>query len=507
MRQNEEILFKNWQWGECLDYLNNIVQHSDNIVLLSGCHDSGKTTLKQELISLLPDHFKTFSMYGEPRLGVASFMRQITIGFGLSWDSNGPPDWEELRRAIFSQPDCSWILLIDDAEKLSWDTLNALINLYTTVSAEGSQFSLILFADVSLSDSIKNSVLKDFFETKFQIVDLQSLELEEMTIFLRDHMKLIFDRKTLKKIYNASNGVIGKVKQLAVSELNIRNTGETMVFKNLLENIISPPVVRVVVCGGLLFVAYILFGITQTKDAGSVDIVMEQEAQTSVQNVQVAQNERIVNSKIQTQRVIDNIAVPAVALQTVASTSHENIQQYDQLYQKLHTDLKNSLQEQLSQLQIEVNRLQEKITKLPATIATTATTQKILIEKTPSTIKPNLTTKPTNIVKTNTLQINNAEKQLLKVAKNRYVLQLMASKNEQSAKRLISNHPALSNKVKYFCGKFRPQEDAWFVVVHGSYVNKESAISDIKNLPTELQKLKPIVRDYASVHQLINNKH
>ena len=62
MRQNEEILFKNWQWGECLDYLNNIVQHSDNIVLLSGCHDSGKTTLKQELISLLPDHFKTFSM-------------------------------------------------------------------------------------------------------------------------------------------------------------------------------------------------------------------------------------------------------------------------------------------------------------------------------------------------------------------------------------------------------------------------------------------------------------
>jgi septal ring-binding cell division protein DamX len=41
--------------------------------------------------------------------------------------------------------------------------------------------------------------------------------------------------------------------------------------------------------------------------------------------------------------------------------------------------------------------------------------------------------------------------------------------------------------------------------VHGVYASRESALQDIKNLPKDLQKLKPIVRDYASIHQLINN--
>lgn len=492
MRHNEEILFKDWQWGECLDYLNNIIHHGDNIVLVSGELDSGKTTLKQEIISALPNHFKMFSMYGEPRLGVATFMRQITMGFGLSWDNNLPPDWDELRRAIFSQPECKWVLLIDDAEKLSWDTLNAVINLYVTSIAEGSKFSLVLFADVHLLGSIKNSVLKDFFETKFQIVELQSLKLEEMGVFLDAHMQLTFDRKTLKKIYNASNGVIGKVKQLAISELNIKNTGENMIFKNLMENIISPPVIRVFVCAGLLFVAYILFGITQKKDINSSDIVLEQEAQKFLHKSQFAQIDPTTNYKVDEQKVAHNtISENNTFKSNALPTSIENTE-YDQLYQKLHSDLKNSLQEQLYKLQSDITKLQEKITTLPLA------TEKPVI----SVTNGNANNKQINAEKHSSLQTNN---NFLKIAKNRYVLQLMASKNEQSAKKLINSHPSLSAKVKYFSGKFKSQDDVWFVVVHGVYASRESALQDIKNLPKDLQKLKPIVRDYASIHQLINN--
>lgn len=460
MYQNEQMLFYDWHWGESLNYLNNIINNNnnDNAILVSGESDNGKTTLKQEIISLLPSYVKVFSMNGEPKLGVTTFMRQITLGFGLSWDYNLPPDWGELRRAMFSQPECKWLLLIDDAEKLSWDTLNALINLYATFSAEGSQFNLILFAEVSFLSSIQNTAFKDFFQNKFHTIELQPLKLAEMLVFISEHMQLNFDRHTLKRIYNASNGVIGKVKQLAMSELNIKNTEENLSLKNLVANIGSPPVIRILVCASLLFIAYILFSITQKKEINYTDMTVGPEA-----------------PKVQLVTTTDSI-------------------QYDKLYQKLHDDLNNNLREQLEKLQSDITKLQEKITTLSVVTATDKPIDKI------STLATHA-----NINSKQIKQINSPEKQLLKIAKNRYVLQLMASKNEQTAKRLVNSYPSLITKVKYFPGKFRQQEDVWFVVVHGVYANRELAMQDVKNLPQDLQKLKPIVRDYAYIHQLINN--
>ncbi len=468
MRQHEEILFKDWQWGECLDYLSNIVYHSDNIVLISGEADSGKTTLKQELIRLLPGNFKILSIYGESRSGVTAFMKQITTGFGLTWDSNSLPSWNELQRAILSEIDFNWVLLIDDAQKLSWDSLNALVNLYTKIIAEGSKFSLALFADITLAESIKNSVLKDFFETKFQILELQPLNLEQMTNFLRDNMQLIFDRKTLKKIYNASNGVIGKIKQLAMSELNIKNTGEKMIFKNLAEKITNPLIIRGFVCGSLLLLAFVLFSITQKKDIVAYE-----------------------------QPINHDVAVKDIAVKDIVGNT-----QYDKLYQQLHSELTNSMQEQLKAMQQEqFKAMQSEVTKLQETISILSSTMQKSAEKTMPMASVDLH------VNNRTLQINNNDNKLLKIAKNRYVLQLMASKNEQAAKKIITSHSNISNKIRYFSGKFKPQEDVWFIVVHGVYNSRELALKDIKNLPSDLQKLKPIVRDYASVHKLINNNH
>ena len=504
MIQNQEILFRDWQWGECLDYLNNIIYHTDNILLVSGVLDSGKTTLKQETISLLPSDFKVFSMFGEPRLGVVSFMQQVTSGFGLQWNNDLPPDWSVLQKEMFSKSDCNWVLLIDDAEKLSWDTLNALINLYTIVVAEGCKFSLILFADIILKESIHNSALKNFLEDKFQIIELQTLNIEQTKKFLTDHMQLSFDRKTLKKIYNASNGVIGKIKQLAISELNIKNTGENLMFKHLAENITNPPIIRIFVCGGLLLLAYALFSFTQKKDVGSLELAFDQESHSPSQNRKITNIDANINAKM-LEKPTNEVTAESSSIVKEGNllVSVDNNVKYEQLYQQLNSDLKDNLQ-QLQLLQLEVNKLQEQINTL------SSTDKKILIPKQPTvTLDSDPQKRSKNIssgLQSNKLQTN-YEKQLLKVDKNHYVLQLMASKNEQSVKNLITKYPSISGQMKYFSGKFKSKDDTWFIVVHGVYTNPEAALKDIRNLPLELKKLKPIVRDYASVHKLINNNH
>jgi|GEM_PF-1422550 type II secretory pathway predicted ATPase ExeA len=498
MRQNEEILFRDWHWSECLERLDNVVLHSDSIILVSGVTDSGKTTLKQELINILGTSFKIFSMCGEQRIGVTTLMRQVTLGFGLPWDNNLSPDWGGIQRAIFSQPNCRWVLLIDDAEKLSWDALNALIRLYTTVGSEGSQFSLILFADISLEDSLRNSVLKDFFENKFQTINLKPLSFDQMVAFLHS-IELTFEHRTLKKIYNASNGIIGKIKQLAISELNIKGTEHNMVFKKLLENIINPPVIRMAVCCSLLVMAYGLFSFVQKKSSWQMvglEKVVEQPKLDPVKEISSVDVATTIDS-LQPQQLVQQQLV-----QPIKDIDLQNIQsvQYEELYQRLYADLKTSLQEHIqSELsKVESNQL-DNIGKLENKLE-----QKIAELKLPIETKPIVarTINTVQAVKTETI-----EKNLLGIAKNRYTLQLMASKNEQTVKKLINNYPALTSKAKYFSAKFRPQqEDTWFVVVHGSYSNKELAMHDIKNLPIEIQNLKPIVRNYGSIHQLINNK-
>lgn len=489
MRQNENILFKNWHWGECLDCLDNVVRHSDSLVLVSGAINSGKTILKQELINLLGVNFKIFATFGDQKIGVTTFIRQITTGFDLPWNDTSAPTWSELQKAIFSQPNCRWVLLVDDAEKLSWDNLNALIRLYTIVNAEGSQFSLILFADVSLEESLKQSVLKEFFENKFQIIKLKALTFEQTLEYLNS-ININFDNKTLKKIHHAAEGSIGRVKQLAMNELNIKNINnikDSNMIKDVLVKIINPPVLRTIFCGGLLVVAYVLFGIVQ-KD--NVQTKIELEPATSQSQINIAKNESSILLEQPQPIVQENIIEPPININT---EKVQNIQQSvfipEELYQKLYVDLKSNLQEYI---QAELSKLEQQVTELKLSVANV-------------NYNNNANTKiSTRIHQT---KLEHTENNLLNIARNRYTLQIMASKNEQSVKKLFNNHPHLLSKAKYFRGKFSPEQGStWFVVVHGSYADRELAYNDIKNLPLDIQHLKPIVRDYGSIHQIINNK-
>lgn len=447
MNQNSGNLFKEWHWTECLECLDDALRHSDNIILVSGELDSGKTTLKEELINTLANNVKIFTMLGEQRIGIASLIKQVSFGFGVACNDNLTMDWSELQKTIFSQPNYQWVLLIDDAEKLSWDALNALIRLYTIVNSEGGKFNLILFAHLSLEESLKHSVLKDFFDNKFQVISLKPLTFDQMMKFLNS-LNFNFDHRTLKKIYTASDGFIGKVKQLAISELTIKSFDNQFVLKDLLKYIINPSAIKIIACGGLLVVVYFLFGIMQR-----IPQVVEQAAIEPVteSTTIIAQEEPIIKEhQAVSEQTKELVTEPQIA------ENSSNIS-YEELYQKLYADLKTSLQEQV---QHEISKLESKLK----------------VEPMQSSTKP------------------------------RYTLQLMASKNEQSVKNLFNNYPVLSSKAKYFNGKFnKQQKNSWFVVVYGNYTNREAAVKDIKNLPLGLQNLKPIPRNYDYIYQLVNN--
>lgn len=469
MQLNTDELFTQWHWSECLNYLDNIIRYSDNLVLISGAHNSGKTTLKQELIKLLGSNCKIFSTFGEQQLNMTTFIRNITEGFGLLWQEDNLPTWDKLQTAILSNASSRWILIIDDADKIPWDHLNALIRLYTVINSQNSQLSILLFAHSNLEYSLKQSVLKDLFEKKFQKINLQPLTFAQMIKYLHN-IKINLDSKHLKQIYEASAGYIGEIKKLAISKANLENVKynikDNIMQKDLLIKIINSATLKVICCSFLVVSVYVLFGVIQKNNLPTPKLELEQ----------------IVEPPIVEQATIAQTIIAQPELQVYTNSSSE------ELYQKLYNDLQNNLQQYM---QSELNKLEQQVADLKMQ----------LINNTANTA----TTNDNNILDAN--KLNNTENNLLSTAKNRYTLQIMAAKDEYSVKKLFNNYPQLLSKAKYFRAKFRPEQaSTWFVVVHGSYANRELAINDIKNLPVDIQTLKPIVRNYNYIHQIINNK-
>jgi septal ring-binding cell division protein DamX/type II secretory pathway predicted ATPase ExeA len=490
VRQDDDLLFKNWHWGKCLDYLyNNICYQSSNLVLIRGALDSGKTTLKQELIRILPENCKVFSMFGEikVKLGVVELIKKITAGFGESWDNDNFSGWQSLQRAVFSQQNVNWIILIDDAEKLCWEHLDSLLNLYNTIEISGGQLSLVFFSDFTFDEGMNKALLADFMNSKGQIIDLQPLNLEQTSEFLNDKMQLQFNHKILKKIYNASDGLIGKIKHLAVSELNINSSKGNTMFKNLFNNIINPPVVRAIICSGFLLLSYIAF--TFQKNTKKEDLAQDGITNTYISKASTKDQQNELEKKAQ------------------LSKDKEIIYAKDKQHLEKQLEEIDNLSKQLQTISSELNKIKDQVAELSFSINSLHGST-LNISKSSNNLKSNKLHAIDPMKKLAYIDsLRNYEQQLLKVNKKFYVLQIMSSKNEQSIKNLIDRYsPLCPNSIKYASGNLQPNKELWYVAWYGIYQDKQSALKDLSNLPRGLQTLNPIVKDYSAVHKLINSK-
>lgn len=92
------------------------------------------------------------------------------------------------------------------------------------------------------------------------------------------------------------------------------------------------------------------------------------------------------------------------------------------------------------------------------------------------------------------------EKRLLTIAPDYYTLQLMGVRDlHELTKFMGDNH--LNNQALIF-HTFYLNKD-WYVAVYGTYKNHTEALKVMENLPENIKRLKPWIRQVASVHKAI----
>lgn len=79
-----------------------------------------------------------------------------------------------------------------------------------------------------------------------------------------------------------------------------------------------------------------------------------------------------------------------------------------------------------------------------------------------------------------------------------FTLQLLGGRELASIKRLLKRHPGLASHAVYFRTQRNGQN--WYAVIYGVYASRQKAMAAIKRLPPALQKSRPWIRPFASIH-------
>jgi DamX protein len=83
-----------------------------------------------------------------------------------------------------------------------------------------------------------------------------------------------------------------------------------------------------------------------------------------------------------------------------------------------------------------------------------------------------------------------------------FTLQLLGASKEAGIQEFIEQNK-LDNAYYY---RTSHNGKDWFILVHGEYSSRDEAQSAIRELPLDLQELKPWARNYASVQKIIDKR-
>lgn len=93
------------------------------------------------------------------------------------------------------------------------------------------------------------------------------------------------------------------------------------------------------------------------------------------------------------------------------------------------------------------------------------------------------------------------EQQLLAYAPENFTLQIMGSRSEDAVQRFIDSELSAFNRG-YF--EARHEGEPWFVVVSGQYTSRTAADRALADLPSNIRRLNPWIRNVGDVHAAIN---
>jgi DamX protein len=551
---NNHTLLLN-KWEHHLDLLQHLIRTENVLLAVFGQKGSGKTTLSRQLTAQIGDTMHVYCISAQVSINLTKMLEILQEGFNLPAFDNELLE-ERLDNQIsdlqFHEQTC--VLLIDDAEELPEETLQALLYLIKQQSKTQMRLHVVLFGDHELQAKLAKLARQELSGDLIHSIELEPLTLEETRLYLQHRLKgrQLFTSIMIEDIYQSSHGVPERINHFA-EQLLLESRSEHQMSTE--PNIIKQHQTKIV--GGTVLVVMLALVVVFLERGAQHNNILAKETRPAVafmqpvnrhetaleqQSLNPSNNLAFQSEKPQIKPLVpEKIAanVPqktqptplntsAVTTKTaslpVAVTSQKPILMTSMgrlITKKLNSssDTSKSVSPSTSEVYADntadesVNNAQKpSIATLERAMLTPTVTDVSVVQK-KQPVKNRTTTSKhkhkvvnnkkstVKIVKKSKVKVlvpSVSNKPIMSMRESHYTLQLIALDQKKALQKFITaNH--LSGKVHTFI--IHRNGKILYAVTYGNYPSQAAAKTAVKTLPAAVQKNKVWARSFGSIQR------
>ena len=221
----DKFTFLDAERAQRINMLQHMCRYSNLLLIVQGDYGVGKTALMQRFITLAEPDWQVCQITANTMIDAEQLLFQAAQGFGVTQLPQDASELQELlyaRVATIHHNDQTPILIIDDAHLLPKDALLAIFNLADTYVNDVNLLRIILFCEPEIERIINSKDVRVLRERVTHTMEIGPFDEEATAEYLKHRMAVAgfnggspFTPKLIKKIYRGSDGLPGKINQLA----------------------------------------------------------------------------------------------------------------------------------------------------------------------------------------------------------------------------------------------------------------------------------------------------
>ncbi len=505
----DDIVYLTPEINYRIERVREAIAGSHKVIMVTSSPGAGKSVLAEYLESVPEINWKTSLVQAEAGMSSESLAFSI-LSKALPDKADKPalaiPMLHKYLE-LSSRADFVPVFIVDDADKLSLETLKFLLELATLRYAE-ARFRIVLFADESLNDRLDDPALDNLASGMIFSLHLPSLSRAQTREYIDTRLNAAgeisnypFDEAGVDYIYRISGGLPAGINLAAREIMQIIPEPEAPPTKNNTAKI-AAGVSLTAVAGVLLYLLLAVQpGVDQQIPAEIATTATEPEATSTpepeVDNTAATVTDTIPEAENSEAPVpVTPDLPPAPAPMAEAEPAETIMEQTETLTPETSVSPETAESTEETPEPVAVASPPEE----PAVVKpVVAPTPPVTVSPVTTTIAPrdeaniyNLDTIPSQVVG---IRGNSWYRSQTRTA---YVLQLISASTIENVIELLEKNPGNNAELSGYV-KYTPSGKPRYLLFYGLYRDKEEAAAAVANLPAGLQAVNPWPRSIGNI--------
>lgn len=229
LQHNDRFLYLSSELNEQFELLKHYTQYGNLLLIVSGEHGIGKSSLKQRFVHSAQEEWKICEIQADTMMDASLLLRQIATGFGITEPPHDPSVlFEVLNSQLEHLHSESYepILIIDDAHELPQEALKSLLYLAEHRTEQQSALRIILFCEPVIETMLESPAIQPLKDKVTHNIKIPAFDEHQTAEYLKHRLAVAgfdgtspFTPTLIHKIYTHTSGVPAKINEAAHQNL------------------------------------------------------------------------------------------------------------------------------------------------------------------------------------------------------------------------------------------------------------------------------------------------